>query len=123
MLVEEGAAVVKMAVYRAPNYCERAPPEATVRHVSKRRRSASIVFGILGFALRRANIPMVPLILGLVLGPILEQYLRQGIGAASGDMTIFITRPVSLVFLLTILFLLGLATRNVVRRMRSKVDA
>ena len=83
----------------------------------------AIVFGILGFALRRANIPMVPLILGLVLGPILEQYLRQGIGAASGDMTIFITRPVSLVFLLTILFLLGLATRNVIRRMRARADA
>ncbi len=78
----------------------------------------AIVFGILGFALKRANIPMVPLILGLVLGPILERYLRQGIGAASGDMTIFVTRPVSLTFVMIILFLIGMAARNVVRRMR-----
>ncbi|MCY4137045.1 MAG: tripartite tricarboxylate transporter permease, partial [Rhodobacteraceae bacterium] len=38
----------------------------------------AICFGVLGFALRRANIPMVPMILGLVLGPIMERSFRQG---------------------------------------------
>jgi len=76
----------------------------------------AICFGILGFALRRANIPMVPMILGLVLGPIMERYFRQGIGAAGGDMTIFVTRPVSLVFLIVILVLLYMAGRNITGR-------
>ena len=59
---------------------------------------------------------MVPLILGLVLGPIMERYFRQGIGAAGGDMTVFLTRPVSLVFLVVILFLSGKTIRDVILR-------
>jgi putative tricarboxylic transport membrane protein len=72
----------------------------------------AIAFGVLGFALRRANIPMVPIILGLVLGPIMERYFRQGIGAAGGDLTVFVSRPISLVFLITIIALVALALRN-----------
>ncbi len=81
----------------------------------------AICFGVLGFALRRANIPMVPIILGLVLGPIMERYFRQGIGAAGGDLTIFVTRPLSLVFLIVILLLIGTAIRNAVR-VSGKID-
>ncbi len=78
----------------------------------------AICFGVLGFALRRANIPMVPMILGLVLGPIMERYFRQGIGAAGGDLTVFVTRPVSLVFLMIIIILILMAAKNVAGRMR-----
>jgi len=63
---------------------------------------------------------MVPLILGLVLGPIIERYFRQATGAAAGDMTIFLTRPVSLIFLLTILFLVAKSCRDVTIQIRSK---
>ena len=82
----------------------------------------AICFGILGFVLRRANIPMVPMILGLVLGPIMERYFRQGIGAAGGDMTVFVTRPVSLVFLVVIVLLLAVSGRNIRRRMRQSAE-
>ncbi len=78
----------------------------------------AICFGVLGFALRRANIPMVPMILGLVLGPIMERYFRQGIGAAGGDLTVFVTRPVSLVFMMIIIILILMAAKNVAGRMR-----
>ncbi|MEZ5801548.1 MAG: tripartite tricarboxylate transporter permease [Nitratireductor sp.] len=57
-------------------------------------------FGLLGFVLRRANIPMVPIILGLVLGPILETRVRQAIGSNGGDLSVFVTRPISLVLVL-----------------------
>ena len=72
----------------------------------------AICFGVLGFALRRANIPMVPIILGLVLGPIMERYFRQGLGAAGGDLTVFVSRPVSLIFLIVIVALIATAIRN-----------
>ena len=75
----------------------------------------AICFGVLGFALRRANIPMVPIILGLVLGPIMERYFRQGIGAAGGDLTIFVTRPVSLIFMIVIVVLIITALRNAIK--------
>ena len=76
----------------------------------------AVCFGVFGFALRRANIPMVPLILGLVLGPIMERYFRQGIGAAGGDMTIFFNRPLSIVFLILILFLVVRIIRTILLR-------
>ena len=75
------------------------------------------LFCVLGFALRRANIPMVPIILGLVLGPIMVRF-RQGIGAKGGDPTIFVTRPLSLVFLIVILLPTGTAIRNAMKGRR-----
>jgi len=83
----------------------------------------ALAFGVLGFALRRANIPMVPIILGLVLGPIMERYFRQGVGAAGGDLSVFVSRPISLAFLILIVALVALAIRNaIVGRKRGPAD-
>ena len=54
-------------------------------------------FGILGFALREMRFPMAPLVLGIVLGPILDQNLRRGLVLSDGDPTPFLTRPISAV--------------------------
>ncbi len=81
----------------------------------------AIFFGLVGFALRRANIPLVPMILGLVLGPIMERYFRQGIGAAGGDLTIFVTRPVSLVFLIVIILLIAHSIRRAIARIAGRI--
>lgn len=67
----------------------------------------AVGFGLLGFALRKANIPMVPIILGLVLGPIFETRVRQAIGANGGDMSTFIERPISLVLLIIMILLIA----------------
>jgi putative tricarboxylic transport membrane protein len=52
-------------------------------------------FGVLGFVLRLANYPMAPLVLGLVLGDLLEKSLRRGLVLSDGDVTPFFTRPIS----------------------------
>lgn len=52
-------------------------------------------FGIIGFALRLLNYPMAPLVLGLVLGDLLEKSLRRGLVLTDGDVTPFFTRPIS----------------------------
>jgi putative tricarboxylic transport membrane protein len=54
-----------------------------------------LAFGILGFALRLLNYPMAPLVLGLVLGELLEKSLRRGLVLSDGDVTPFFTRPIS----------------------------
>ncbi|HEX7003605.1 MAG TPA: tripartite tricarboxylate transporter permease [Trueperaceae bacterium] len=66
-------------------------------------------FGVLGFALRQLKFPMAPLILGVVLGPILDVNLRRGLVLTGGDLLPFFTRPISLVLWVSILitFLLG----------------
>jgi len=53
--------------------------------------------GVLGYFMKKKHWPIAPLALGLVLGPMLELSVRQSI--ASGGPTIFITRPIALVFI------------------------
>ena len=53
------------------------------------------LLGTAGFVLARFGFPMAPIILGLVLGPIIEVNLRNGLAANDMDLTIFLTRPIS----------------------------
>jgi putative tricarboxylic transport membrane protein len=73
-----------------------------------------LAFGLLGFALRLLNYPMAPLVLGLVLGDLLEKSLRRGLVLSDGDITPFFTRPISAV--LCALIVLILASRFFLRR-------
>jgi putative tricarboxylic transport membrane protein len=50
--------------------------------------------GALGLALRRLDVPLVPAVLGLVLGPMAEQQFRRAIAISEGDLTVFVTRPI-----------------------------
>ena len=52
-------------------------------------------FGLLGFALRQMNYPMAPLILGIVLGDILDKNLRRSMVLSDGSLEPFFTRPIS----------------------------
>jgi putative tricarboxylic transport membrane protein len=56
-----------------------------------------LTFGVIGFVLRQLNFPMAPLVLGIVLGDILEKNLRRGLVLQDGDLTPFFTRPISFV--------------------------
>ncbi len=53
------------------------------------------VFGIAAFLLRRADYPMAPLVLALVLGPLMEKSFRQALISAQGDVLTFVDRPIS----------------------------
>ena len=54
-----------------------------------------VVFGICGYALRKLDFPVAPLVLALVLGPMLEDSLRQSLMMSIGDFSIFWTRPIT----------------------------
>lgn len=56
-----------------------------------------LVFGLIGFVLRDLKFPVAPLILGLVLGDLLDKNLLRGLTLTAGDVTPFFTRPVSAV--------------------------
>lgn len=56
--------------------------------------------GILGFVLKRAGYPLIPLILGLVLGPMMESEFRRMLIITGGDLSVFVTRPISAALLL-----------------------
>jgi putative tricarboxylic transport membrane protein len=54
-----------------------------------------LAFGVVGFVLRRYAYPMAPFVLGIVLGDILDKNLRRGLVLSDGDLTPFLTRPIS----------------------------
>lgn len=55
----------------------------------------TMAFGVLGFGMRRFGLPIPPLILGLILGPLGEQYFMTSMVSSGNDLTVFVTRPVS----------------------------
>jgi len=59
---------------------------------------AAVAFGILGWWMKRAGYPVIPLVLGLILGPMLESEFRRAVMIA-GTYTTFFTRPLSLALL------------------------
>jgi putative tricarboxylic transport membrane protein len=58
------------------------------------------VIGALGFFMRRLDVPVGPMILGVILGPLMEVQFRRALAASQGDIGIFFSRPISLTFLL-----------------------
>ncbi|MFA6021875.1 MAG: tripartite tricarboxylate transporter permease [Rhodospirillales bacterium] len=63
-------------------------------------------FGILGYFLNLLRFPTAPLVLGLVLGPLLEANMRQSFALSDNGFLIFLQRPISasLIFISTVLF-------------------
>lgn len=76
-------------------------------------------FGILGYVLRRQGYPVAPLVLGMVLGDLMEKGLRRGLVLSDGSMAPFFTRPISAVLWITIVVVVLLrfeAVRALFRR-------
>ena len=59
-----------------------------------------LIFGIVGYLMRKFRYDGAPLVLALVLGPMLEEAFRQSLMLSRGDFSIFVSRPLSLAFLI-----------------------
>lgn len=79
----------------------------------------SAVFGILGLVLKRLNLPIVPIILGMVLGGIMETKLRSAIPRLQSPLDM-IDRPISFVIFVLILLVIGLHIRALVKEFRAR---
>lgn len=66
----------------------------------------AVIFGFIGFVLRRGGFDLGPLVLAYVLGPTLERSLRQGLLIADGDLTEIVNHPIALGFLAVALLVL-----------------
>lgn len=81
---------------------------------------AMFFFGILGYVMRKFDYPLAPLLIAFVLGPMLENALRQALIMSEGDIGIFISRPISLGFLLLTVLTVSLIAFRIWRRTASK---
>jgi putative tricarboxylic transport membrane protein len=72
-----------------------------------------LVFGLLGLMMRRFGLPVLPLIIGVILGPRIERQLRQSLQLGGGDWGSLFTEPVAIVVyvLMAILLLMPLILR------------
>lgn len=65
-------------------------------------------FGICGYVLRRMKYPVAPLVLGMVLGDLMEKGFRRGLVLSDGALTPFFTRPISAVIWITIVLVIAI---------------
>lgn len=56
-------------------------------------------FGVMGYLMNKLGFPVAPLLIGFILGPLIEVGLRQAMIYSRGDLDIFLTRPISALFL------------------------
>ena len=75
-------------------------------------------FGILGFGMRRFDFPAAPMIIGLILGPMAEQSMRQALTISQGSWSTFFVRPISGTLMVVAIALLVIP--NVLRFIRSR---
>jgi putative tricarboxylic transport membrane protein len=65
-----------------------------------------LIFGVVGYLLRKLNYPVAPAVLAIVLGPLAERSLRQSLIAEQGDMLTFFERPLSAGIMIVALILI-----------------
>ena len=77
-------------------------------------------FGLLGFLFYRLRCEPAPLLLGFILGPMIEENLRRTLLITKGDYSVFVSRPISLTFLLLTVALLVVTFMPTIRKAREK---
>ncbi|MCR4265391.1 tripartite tricarboxylate transporter permease [Nitratireductor sp. ZSWI3] len=77
----------------------------------------ALVFGILGYLMKKCDYPTGPFILAVVLAPLAENYFRQSIMLGQGDWSIFVDRPISLGIIVAMVAtgILGLVTKRFIK--------
>lgn len=80
----------------------------------------TVFFGALGYLFYKLHCEPAPLILGFILGPMMEENLRRAMLLSRGDPTTFVTSPLSLGLLLAALALLGIATFPAIKSKRQE---
>ena len=80
----------------------------------------TVFFGALGYLFYKLRCEPAPLILGFILGPMMEENLRRAMLLSRGDPTTFVTSPLSLGLLLAALALVGIATLPAIKSKRQE---
>ena len=65
-----------------------------------------IISGIVGFLFRKIGLPIAPIILGMILGPLFESNFRRALMLSGGNWATFVQRPISLAFLIVVVVVL-----------------
>jgi TctA family transporter len=78
-------------------------------------------FGIVGFIWAKLDMPPAPMLLGFVLGPLMEENLRRALLISRGDPSVFVTRPISLAFIIITVLILVVMVLPAVKARRGDI--
>ena len=78
------------------------------------------VFGLIGYSFIKLGCEPAPLLLGLILGPMMEEYLRRALLISRGDWSVFVTRPISASLLAAALLLLAIVLLPSIKKKREE---
>jgi putative tricarboxylic transport membrane protein len=79
------------------------------------------IFGILGVVFVKLECEPAPLVLGFILGPMMEENLRRALMISQGDPVVLFIKPISAAFLIAALILLGVVLAPAIRKKREEV--
>jgi len=80
-------------------------------------------FGVLGYWFKKLDVPLAPLVLTLILGPLLEDGLRRSLEISQGDFSIFFTRPISAALLIISGVIIATTTIRALPNIRAETEA
>ena len=83
-------------------------------------KSLAAGFGLIGYTFGKLNCEAAPLLLGFVLGPMMEENLRRALLLSRGDPSVFVTRPISATLLVLAVLLLAIVLAPAVRKKREE---
>ena len=78
------------------------------------------LFGVIGYGLRKLKCEPAPLLLGFILGPMLEENFRRSMLVSGGELSVFVTRPISAAFLAVSAVLLCAVALGAMKRYRAR---
>ncbi|MEA3193487.1 MAG: putative tricarboxylic transport rane protein [Betaproteobacteria bacterium] len=81
------------------------------------------IFGVLGYICSKLECEPAPMILGFILGPLMEENLRRAMLLSRGDPTVFFTKPISAAFMIASLILLVVVALPAIRKKREEAFA
>lgn len=80
----------------------------------------TLIFAIIAYVMSKLEFSTIPVLLGLVLGSLTEKNFRRSLMISDGDPSIFVTRPISLVFLGLIILTIIMLVRNNMKMAKAK---
>jgi putative tricarboxylic transport membrane protein len=77
-----------------------------------------LVVSLIGYTLRKLEFQLAPMVVGLVLGPLIEKHMREGLFMSLGEVSVFYTSPIAIaIWVLVIVVLLLEPLRELAARM------
>jgi putative tricarboxylic transport membrane protein len=67
-----------------------------------------LVVSLIGYTLRKLEFQLAPMVVGLVLGPLIEKHMREGLFMSLGEVSVFYTSPIAIVIWILVIVVLML---------------